>query len=136
MILSSREVVSIGILYAVNGVSQRAFYGWLRDNYGHRFPKLPERTRLFRRLPNQQYWAGYFLTEPTLLGIADSYGVELRHPIRDGRRAGQIGRKGISNHRWIVGGKLCAVINRFGLVCDWVGSPSKVHDQTFQPLLI
>ena len=134
-ILSISEVVSIGILYAVKGVSQRAFYTWLRDNYGHLFPKLPERTRLFRRLQTQQYWTGYFLAEPTLLGIVDSYGVELRHPIRDGRRAGQIGRKGISNHRWIAGGKLCAVINKFGLVCDWDCAPANVHDQTFQPLL-
>ena len=85
------------------GVSQRAFYPWLRDNYGPLFPKLPERTRLFRRLQTQQYWTGYFLAEPTLMGIADSYGVELRHPIREGRRAGQIGRKGISNHRFIAG---------------------------------
>ena len=102
-ILSVSELVTIGILYAVKGVSQRAFYPWLRDNYGHLFPKLPERTRLFRRLHTQQYWTGYFLAEPTLMGIADSYGAELRHPIREGRRAGQIGRKGISNHRFIAG---------------------------------
>ena len=52
------------------------------------------------------------------MGIADRYGIELRHPIRVGRRAGQIGRKGISNHRWIAGGKLCAVVNQFGLIGD------------------
>ena len=69
------------------------------------------------------------------MGIADSYGVELRHPIRDGRRAGQIGRKGISNQHWIVGGKLCAVVNRFGLICDWDCAGANVHDQTFHPLL-
>ena len=134
-ILSVSELVTIGILYAVKGVSQRAFYPWLRDNYGPLFPQLPERTRLFRRLQTQQYWTGYFLAEPTLMGIADSYGVELRRPIREGRRAGQIGRKGISNHRWIVGGKLCAVLNKFGLVCDWDCATANVHDQTFQPLL-
>ena len=43
-ILSISEVVTIGILYAVKGVSQRAFYPWPRDNYGHLFPKLPERS--------------------------------------------------------------------------------------------
>ena len=107
-VLSVSEVVSIGILYTVKGISQRAFYTWRRDNYGHLFPKLPKRTRRFRRLHNQQHWAGYFRAEPTLFGIVDSYGVELRHPIRDGRNAGQIGRKGISNHRWTVGGWIVA----------------------------
>ena len=37
-ILSVSEVVTIGILYAVKGVSQRAFYPWLKDNYGCRSP--------------------------------------------------------------------------------------------------
>ena len=101
------------------------------------FPKLPERSRLFRRLHTQRYWTGRFLAAPTLMGIADSYDVELRHPIRirDGRRAEQIGRKGISNHRWVVGGKLCAVVNRFGLICAWDCAGANVHDQTFHPLL-
>ena len=134
-ILSVSEVVTIGILYVVKGVSQRAFYPWLKDNYGGLFPQLPERTRLFRRLHTQQYWTGRFLAQPTLMGIADRYGIELRHPIRDGRRAGQIGRKGISNHRWIAGGKLCAVVNKFGLICDWDCATANVQGQTFHPLL-
>ena len=45
-ILSVSEVVTIGILYAVKGVSQRACYPWLKDNYGCRFPQLPERPPL------------------------------------------------------------------------------------------
>src|SRR5215470_5636029 len=31
----------------------------------------------------------------------------------------QIGRKGLSNHRWIVGGKLCLVVTQYGLVVAW-----------------
>ena len=62
-------------------------------------------------------WTFHGRSHPKM-GIADRYGIELRHPIRHGRRAGQIGRKGISNHRWIAGGKLCAVVNQFGLICD------------------
>ena len=127
-ILSISEVVTTGTLYAVKGVTAKdpdkrsgsaLLYPWLRDNYGHLFPKLPERSRRFRRLHTQCYWTGRFLATPTLMGIADSYGVALRHPIRDGRRAGQIGRKGISNQRRIAGGKFCAVVNRFGLICAW-----------------
>ena len=49
--------------------------------------------------------------------------------------AGQIGRQGISNHRWIVGGKLCAVVNQFGLICAWDCAGVNVHDHTFHPLL-
>jgi hypothetical protein len=30
----------------------------------------------------------------------------LIHPMREGRSPQQIGRKGLSNHRWMVGGKL------------------------------
>ena len=134
-ILSLSELVTIGVLQAMKNVSQRAFYHWLRDNYSHLFPNLPHRTRLNRRLRTQQHWTGYFLAEPTVLGVADSYGIELRHPVREGRRPGQIGKKGKSNHRWIVGGKLCVVLNKLGLVADWDCANSNVHDQAFQPLL-
>ena len=58
-----------------------------------------------------------------------------RHPIREGRRERQIGRKGISNHRWIVGGKFCIVQNQWGLITDWDCAGANVHDQTFLPLL-
>ena len=34
-----------------------------------------------------------------------------------------------------MGGKLCAVLNKFGLVCDWDCATANVHDRTFQPLL-
>ena len=140
-VLSISELVSIGILHAVKNVSRRSFYRWLKDNYGHLFPKLPERTRLFRRLETQSCWTGYFLAQPTILGIADSYGprigvrgdvIELCHPVRSGRDFHQTGRKGKSNHRWIVGGKLCIVINQLGLITDWDCRTANVHDQTFR----
>ena len=53
----------------------------------------------------QQDWTEAFLASPTVLGVIDTYGIELIHPIREGRRLRQIGRKGLSNHRWMVGGK-------------------------------
>lgn len=126
--LSVSELVTIGVLHAIKNVKQRPFYHWLKDNYGHLFPKLPERTHLFRRLETQSRWTGYFLAQPTVLGIADSYGprigvrgdvVELCHPVRSGRDFHQAGRKGKSNHRGIVGGKLCIVINQLELITDW-----------------
>ena len=128
--LSRSEVITIGTLYAVKGVSRRAFYDWLKDNYGHLFLKLPERTRLFRRLEARACWTGYFLAQPTILGVADSYGIELGHPVRSGRNLHQVGKKGKSNHRWILGGKLGIVVNQWGLIVDWDGATAPIFDQS------
>jgi hypothetical protein len=42
------EVVTLGLLHALKGVGNRAFYRWLTRDYRTLFPRLPERTRLFR----------------------------------------------------------------------------------------
>jgi hypothetical protein len=55
--------------------------------------------------------------------------------MREGRSEKQIGKKGKSNHRWIVGGKLGFVLNQFGLICDWDCATANVYDATFQPLI-
>ena len=47
----------------------------------------------------------------------------------------QIGKKGKSNHRWIVGGKFGFVLNKFGRVTDWNCATANVNDATFQPLI-
>jgi hypothetical protein len=75
------------------------------------------------------------MAAPTVLGVADSYGIELIHPMREGRSPAQIGKKGQSNHRWIVGGKLCFILNQWGLICAWECAPANVHDTHFQPLI-
>lgn len=129
------EVVTLGFLFAIKGVGNRAFYRWLSRDYRHLFPKLPDRTRLFRLFNVHQTWTDRFLADPTLLGVADTYGIELLHPIREGRSDQQIGKKGVSNHRWIVGGKLAFVLNRFGLIVDWACDTANVYDATFQPLI-
>ena len=98
------EVVTLGLLHALKGVGNRAFYRWLTRDYRVLFPRLPERTWLFRLFMTHQDWTQVFLASPTVLGVIDTYGIELIHPIRDGRSLRQRGRKGLSNHRWIVGG--------------------------------
>jgi len=119
------EIVTLAVLFALKGVGPRAFYRWLVRDYRPLFPKLPHRTRLSRLFATHRSWADYFLAQPTVLGVADSYGIELLHPIREGRSARQIGRKGKSNHRWIVGGKLAYVLNQLGLIVAWiVGRPT------------
>jgi hypothetical protein len=129
------EVVTLGLLHALKGVGNRAFYRWLARDYRPLFPHLPERTRLFRLFMTHQDWTQRFLAAPTLLGVIDTYGIEWLHPIREGRNFRQIGRKGLSNHRWMVGGKLCLLLNQFGLVVAWACDTAHVHDSTFQPLI-
>ncbi len=67
--------------------------------------------------------------------FGQSYGIELVHPMRQGRSQAQIGQKGLSNHRWIVGAKLCLVLNQWGLVVDWDTASANVSDQLFHPLI-
>jgi hypothetical protein len=134
------EVVTLAVLFALKGGGARPFYRWLTRDYHTLFPHLPERTRLFRQFATHQCWAERFLAGPTVLGVADTYGIELLHPWRERRgsqerRARRLGRKGLSNHRWIIGGKLGLVLNQWGLVCAWGADTANVHDSTFQPLV-
>jgi len=71
------EIVTLGLLFALKGVGERPFYRWLSRDYRPLFPKLPERTRLFRLLTVHRDWTARFLAAPSLLGVADTYGVEL-----------------------------------------------------------
>jgi len=107
------EVVTLGLLHALKGGGNRAFYRWLTRDYRPLFPRVPERTRLYRLFTTHHAWTQAFLAAPTVLGVIDTYGIELLHPMREGRSPQQIGRKGLSNHRWIVGGKLCLLLNQY-----------------------
>ena len=129
------ELVMLALLYALKGVGPRAFYRWLTNNYRTWFPGLPERTRLFRLFATHADWAEYFLAQPTPLGVADTYGIELRHPWREDRAAQQIGGKGLSNHRWIIGAKLAYVVNQYGLIVAWDYAAANVADNAFRGLI-
>ena len=133
--LSPSEVVTLALLFALKGVGNRAFYRWVTRDYLELFPALPERTRLFRLFKTHTQWTVRFLAEPTVLGVADSFGMELIHPMREGRSPHQIGKKGKSNHRWIVGGKLCFILNQWGLVCGGDCATANVYDAHFHPLI-
>lgn len=129
------EIVTLALLFALKGVGERAFYRGLQRDWQHLFPHLPERTRLFRLFKDHACWTDRFLAEPSLLGVADTYGIELLHPIREGRRPQQLGKKGLSNKRWIVGGKLGVVLNHLGLVCTWAASTANTSDIHFRPMV-
>src|SRR2546428_1659997 len=128
------EVVTLGRLHALKGVGNRAFYRWLTRDSRALFPQLPERTRLLRLVRTHHDWTQVFLAAPTVLGVIDTYGIELIHPMREGRSPHQIGRKGLSNHRWIVGGQLCLLLNQWGLIVGWACGTAKGADNTFQRL--
>lgn len=130
------EVVTLAILFALKGVGNRAFYRWLERDYQGLFPDLPDRTRLFRLFNTHQVWTQVFMAEHSLIGLIDTYGIELIHPRREGRSDQQIGKKGLSNKRWIVGCKLCYVINHLGLIVDWDVDSANVYDGTaFQEIV-
>ena len=129
------ELVTLALLFALKGGRQRAFYRWLTNNYHAWFPQLPERTRLFRLFAAHADWADYFLAQPTTLGVADTYGIELIHPWREDRADLQIGRKGLSNHRWIIGAKLAYLVNQYGLVVAWDYAAANAPDNAFRDLI-
>jgi len=122
------EVVTIGLLYALKGCGQWKFWRWLIKDYRPLFLPLPHRTRLFRLLNSHRHYIERFLADPSIIGVIDTYGIELLHPIREGRSDKQIGKKGISNKRWIVGGKLCFLLNHLGLIVSWDCDTDNVYD--------
>jgi hypothetical protein len=132
--LYASEIVTIGLLSALKGGRFRAFYRWLDKNYRALFPKLPERSRLVRLLRDYASLTLDFLAEPSFFTIVDSYGIELIHPRREGRSEQQIGKKGKSNGRWIVGIKLAWLINDAGEVVDWSWDTANAPDNVFRPL--
>jgi hypothetical protein len=134
-LLHPSEIVSLGLLFALKGKGGRAWYRWLARDWRHLFPNLPERTRLFRLFTAYRYLTDQLLAETSILGVVDSFGIELIHPFREHRSNGQIGRKGLSNHRWIVGAKLCVVLNHLGLPVSWECGGANLPDQAFHEMI-
>ncbi len=68
--------------------------------------------------------------------MIDTFGIELIHPRREGRSEQQIGRKGKSNGRWIVGIKVAFLINQQGEITDWCWDGANEHDNTFRDVVL
>jgi len=135
--LSKSEIVILALLFALKGTTCTNFYRWLRRDYLSLFPNLPERTRLFRLFKTHRGLVHRFLAETTMIGVTDSFGIEFCHPIREKRfpNKRRIGKKGKSNSRWIVGGKVCVVLVKWGLVVGFATETANVSDKDFNPLL-
>jgi len=125
----------VGLLQARTGVGKRAFDRWLTRDYRPLLPRLPERTRLLRLFRTHQDWPQRFLAAPTVLGVIDTYGRELLHPVREGRSSQPMGRTGLCNHRGLVGGQLGLGLNQYGSVVAWDCATANVADNTFQWLM-
>jgi hypothetical protein len=108
------EVVPLGVLFALKGVGNRAVSRGLKRDWRELLPALPERTRLFRLLASQRSWPDAVLATPAVLGGVASYGGEVLHPLRQGRSAQHIGRKGKSTHRWSGWGKTGSAAHPLG----------------------
>ena len=134
-LLHPSEIVTLGLLFAVKGQKGRAFYRWISRDWRHLFRYLPERTRLFRVFTAYWQLTDQLLAAPSIFGVVDSFGIELIHPFREHRSNGQIGRKSLSNHRWIVGAKLCVVLNHLGLPISWECGGAPLPDQAFHALM-
>src|SRR2546427_9875256 len=77
------EGVTLGLLHARKGVGNRPFYRWLTRDYRALFPRLPERTRLFRLLKTHQACSHAFLADPTVFCYIAPYGIEVDPPRRE-----------------------------------------------------
>ena len=131
-----RGSYNLGLVVRAEGSWPTRLYRWLSRDYCPLFPKIPERTRLFRSFNRHRVYLKRFWAEPSLLGLIDSYGIELIHPRREGRSHHPIGCKGKSNWRWIVGGKLCVLVNHVGLIVNWACDTANVYDgSAFQGLV-
>lgn len=51
------------------------------------------------------------------------------------RSSAQVGKKGKSNHHWIVGVKWCPLVNARSEVVDWDWNTANEHDQVFRPVV-
>jgi len=126
------EIVTLGLLFALKGGRYRPFYRWLTANLGRWFPRLPEQSRLHRLLRDYSHYTDEFLQEPTFFTVIDTFGIELIHPRREGRSPHQLGKKGRSNGRWIVGIKIAWLVTDHGAVVDWSWDTANEPDNLFR----
>lgn len=129
------EVVTVGMVFALKGGRFRPFYRWFKREYGPLLPHLPDRTRMLRLLRVHRDWTDLFLARPSCFTVVDTFGIEWIHPLREGRRPRQVGKKGKSNHRWIVGIKICGLITDDGHRVSWQWTTANECDNIFLPLL-
>ncbi|KAB8144316.1 transposase [Chloroflexia bacterium SDU3-3] len=134
--LHDSEIVTIALVFSLRGGLYRRFYRWLNHNYRFLFPNLPSLSRLLRVFKRCAQYTDAFLAEATFFTVADTYGIERCHPRREGRSAQQVGKKGLSNGRWMIGVKLGWLINNAGKVVTWQWDTANVSDREFRDMAL
>ena len=134
--LHPSEVVTLMLFFSMKGGQYRAFYRWILFNHRRFFPHMPHYSRLLRQFRTHAHLCERFLASTTCLSSIDTYGIELIHPRREGRSKQPLGRKGISNGRWIVGIKWAVLINQRGEIVNWCWDTANEHDNTFRELAL
>lgn len=124
------EIILCGVLFALKGGSFRRFHSWIKRR---KLFNLPERSRLVRLLIKHRKFCNIFLSSETFFNVIDSFGVEIIHPIREGRseQSQRVSKKGKSNHRWIIGRKINIAINGDLEIVDYQDETANVCDNTF-----
>jgi hypothetical protein len=127
------EIILCGVLQSVKGVGFVRFYKWLK---ARNLFDLPQRSRLEKLLKTHSKECKRFFAEQSFFNVIDSYGIELIKPIRE-RRSEQskaLCGKGKSNHRWIVGRKICVLINERMEVVDIMENTANTCDKHFNKM--
>ncbi len=129
--LYQSEVMLCGVLFVLTGKPFRRFYHWLIKRGV--FVVLPERSRLQRLVIHHAPSCNAFLGSETFFTVLDSFGVEIIHPMREGRsrQSRTICGKGKSNHRWIVGRKIAVTLNDQLEIVKCSDATDNVSDQIF-----
>ena len=124
------EILLCGVLFALKGGSFRQFHPWLKRR---KVLNLPERSRLCRLLIKYHKLCNQFLSHETFFNVLDSFGVEVIHPVREGRskQSQIVSKKGKSNKRWIIGRKINVAINGELEIIDYQDATANVCDNSF-----
>lgn len=127
------EIILCGVLFALKGGSFRRFHKWLKQR---KLFSVPEKTRLNKLLKTHSEECKRFFAQASFFNVIDSYGIELIKPIREGRshQSKALCGKGKSNHRWIVGRKICVLINDQMEVVDIMENTANTCDKHFNKM--
>ena len=119
-------MVTFALLFSLKGVGDHLFYRWIVKGYNHWVPIWPHRSRWFRlfNIHGKPFddW-----------GI-DTYGIELIHLRRARPSQPQMGRRGLSNQPWIVGGKLDWLLDQLAQIVD-CDTTNLYHGYAFQHIV-
>jgi len=85
-------------------------------------------------LKTHQDWTQVFLAAPTVLGVIDTYGIELFTHARRPESPADWSQRPLESPL-DCRGKLCLLLNQWGLIVGWACATANAADNTFQWLI-